>query len=73
MSLGQEFSGYASAVKYGIVRIEKSLTHCYELAMGGTAVGTGINSISGFADESAKEISNITDFLLEPQKINLRH
>ena len=60
LSLGQEFSGYASAVKYGIVRIEKSLTHCYELAMGGTAVGTGINSISGFADESAKEISNIT-------------
>ena len=60
LSLGQEFSGYASSIKHGLVRIEKSLDHCYELAMGGTAVGTGINSVAGFDEMVAKEISTIT-------------
>ena len=60
LSLGQEFSGYVTAIKHGLVRIEKSIDYCYELAMGGTAVGTGINSVSGFGEEVAKEISNIT-------------
>ena len=60
LSLGQEFSGYVSALDHGIKRLETSLGHCKELAMGGTAVGTGINSVSGFAEEVADEISSLT-------------
>ena len=60
ISLGQEFSGYVSAIEHGIKRLENSLENCYELAMGGTAVGTGINSLEGFADAAADEISNLT-------------
>ena len=60
MSLGQEFSGYASALRHGVSRIEKALDHCYELAMGGTAVGTGINSFEGFGEQVANEISSLT-------------
>ena len=60
LSLGQEFSGYVSALDHGIKRLETSLEHCKELAMGGTAVGTGINSVSGFAEEVADEISSLT-------------
>ena len=60
LSLGQEFSGYVSALDHGLSRLEKALDHCYELAMGGTAVGTGINSLAGFAKAVAKEISKLT-------------
>ena len=60
LSLGQEFSGYVSALDHGLSRLEKSLDHCYELAMGGTAVGTGINSVAGFSEAAAKEISELT-------------
>jgi fumarate hydratase class II len=60
LSLGQEFSGYVSALDHGLSRLEKSLDHCYELAMGGTAVGTGINSVAGFGETAAKEISELT-------------
>ncbi|MBT6130257.1 MAG: class II fumarate hydratase [Candidatus Marinimicrobia bacterium] len=60
LSLGQEFSGYASALNHGITRIEKALDYCYELAMGGTAVGTGINSFEGFGEQVANEISKLT-------------
>ena len=60
LSLGQEFSGYVSALDHGLSRLEKSLDHCYELAMGGTAVGTGINSVAGFGEATAKEISELT-------------
>jgi len=60
ISLGQEFSGYASAIDHGIKRLENSLENCHELAMGGTAVGTGINSIEGFAEMAADEISKLT-------------
>jgi len=60
LSLGQEFSGYVSALDHGLNRLEKALEHCYELAMGGTAVGTGINSIEGFGEASAKEIAELT-------------
>ncbi|MEL1223032.1 MAG: class II fumarate hydratase, partial [Candidatus Neomarinimicrobiota bacterium] len=60
LSLGQEFSGYVSALDHGIKRLEASLGHCKELAMGGTAVGTGINSVSGFAEIVADEISFLT-------------
>ena len=58
--MGQEFSGYASALRHGVSRIEKALDHCYELAMGGTAVGTGINSFEGFGEQVADEISSLT-------------
>jgi len=60
LSLGQEFSGYVSALDHGLNRVEKALDHCYELAMGGTAVGTGINSVEGFGLAVAKEIAEIT-------------
>ena len=60
LSLGQEFSGYSSALHHGIKRINNSLESCYELAIGGTAVGTGINSFEGYAEAVAKEISSIT-------------
>ena len=60
LSLGQEFSGYASAIDHGVSRLEKALEHCYELAVGGTAVGTGINSQEGFGEKVSNEISNIT-------------
>ena len=60
LSLGQEFSGYASQLEHGLSRIEKALDHCYELAMGGTAVGTGINSRKGFGEKAAKQIASIT-------------
>ena len=60
LSLGQEFSGYVSAIDHGISRLDSSLTHCYELAMGGTALGTGINSVDGFSENVAIEISKLT-------------
>ena len=61
LSLGQEFSGYVSAVEHGCKRINNAMDSCYELAMGGTAVGTGINSIEGFGEKAAAEISKLTD------------
>ena len=60
LSLGQEFSGYASALTQGITRIKGAMDHCYELAMGGTAVGTGINSFEEFGSMVADEISTLT-------------
>ena len=60
LSLGQEFSGYVSALDHGIKRLNTALYHCKELAMGGTAVGTGINSVSGFSQAVADEISSLT-------------
>ena len=60
LSLGQEFSGYASALKHNIQRIESSLANCFELPMGGTAVGTGINSFEGFAESVAGNIAKLT-------------
>ena len=70
LSLGQEFSGYASQVEHSITRVNNALAHCYELAMGGTAVGTGINSVAGFGEAAAKEIANLTDlpFVTAPNK-----
>ena len=70
LSLGQEFSGYVSAIGHGINRLEKALEHCLELAAGGTAVGTGINTIKGFDRDIAKEIKKITgqNFRTAPNK-----
>jgi len=70
LSLGQEFSGYGSQLDHGITRIKNALNHCYELAMGGTAVGTGINSVEGFAEASAAEIARLSKlpFVTAPNK-----
>ncbi|WP_445681634.1 class II fumarate hydratase [Radicibacter daui] len=60
LTLGQEFSGYATQVKYGITRIRATLPHLYQLAQGGTAVGTGLNAKVGFAEEFAAQVEGIT-------------
>jgi len=60
ISLGQEFSGYASQVEHGIKTIKNSLDHLRELAMGGTATGTGLNTKKGYAEKVAEKISEFT-------------
>lgn len=60
LTLGQEFSGYATQVKNGIERIEMTLPALMQLAQGGTAVGTGLNAPIGFAEKVAEKISAIT-------------
>jgi len=60
LTLGQEFSGYATQVANGIERIELTLPKLMELAQGGTAVGTGLNAPVGFADKVAARIAKIT-------------
>jgi fumarate hydratase class II len=70
LTLGQEFSGYATQVDKGIQRIRASLTDIYELAQGGTAVGTGLNTRKGYAEAVAAEIATITGlpFVTAPNK-----
>jgi fumarate hydratase class II len=60
LTLGQEFSGYATQVANGIERIELTLPKLMELAQGGTAVGTGLNAPVGFAEKVAARIAKIT-------------
>jgi len=60
LTLGQEFSGYATQVKNGIERIELTLPKLMQLAQGGTAVGTGLNAPKGFAEKVAARIAKIT-------------
>lgn len=60
LTLGQEFSGYVTQVAYGIDRVESTLPRLYQLAQGGTAVGTGINSKRGFAEQFAAEVASVT-------------
>ena len=60
LTLGQEFSGYATQVKYGIARVRAALPQLYRLAQGGTAVGTGLNAKLGFAEAFAEEVARIT-------------
>ena len=60
LTLGQEFSGYAKQVEYGIARVKDTLPRLYQLAQGGTAVGTGINSKKGFAEKFAENVADIT-------------
>lgn len=62
MTLGQEFSGYATQIDLGIERINDSLKRLYALAQGGTAVGTGLNSIKGFGEMFAQEVANLTGY-----------
>jgi fumarate hydratase class II len=60
VTLGQEFGGYAAQVRYGIERLESTLPRVAELALGGTAVGTGINAPAGFAEAVIKELREST-------------
>ncbi|MDF1608761.1 class II fumarate hydratase [Hoeflea sp. YIM 152468] len=70
LTLGQEFGGYAAQVASSIRRIELTLPGLYELAQGGTAVGTGLNAPVGFAEKVATRIAAITklDFVTAPNK-----
>src|SRR5665213_1400831 len=70
LTLGQEFSGYAAQVASAIKRIELTLPGIYELAQGGTAVGTGLNAPVGFAEGVAERIAAITGlpFVTAPNK-----
>lgn len=65
LTLGQEFSGYVAMLDDNIGRIEQALPGIYRLALGGTAVGTGINAASGFAEAAAREIAELTDLPFE--------
>jgi fumarate hydratase class II len=60
LSLGQEFSGYVQQLTNGLERIDCVLPHLYELALGGTAVGTGLNTHPEFATRTAAKIAEIT-------------
>jgi fumarate hydratase class II len=70
LSLGQEFSGYATQVADCIERVEATLPRLMRLAQGGTAVGTGLNAPEGFAEEFAREVSKLTQlpFTSAPNK-----
>lgn len=70
LTLGQEFSGYVQQLTFGIERIETTLPRLYMLALGGTAVGTGLNTRKGFAEKCAKKISELTGlpFVTAPNK-----
>ena len=70
LTLGQEFSGYTHQVANGIARIEAALPRIYELAQGGTAVGTGLNTTRGFDRRVAREIRRLTrlPFVTAPNK-----
>ncbi|MCF8242167.1 MAG: class II fumarate hydratase [Melioribacteraceae bacterium] len=70
LTLGQEFSGYVQQLTYGLDRINGCLPRLSELALGGTAVGTGLNTHKDFAELSAKKISEITgqQFTSAPNK-----
>jgi fumarate hydratase class II len=60
ITLGQEFSGYASVVRHGIERVQATLKHLGELPIGGTAAGTGINAPPGFGEKVAAELARVT-------------
>lgn len=70
--LGQEFQGYSGLIERDIARIEEALTGLYQLAAGGTAVGTGINCPKNFAEEVAKEVAKLTKlpFMTHPNKFS---
>ncbi|TCO10811.1 class II fumarate hydratase [Natronoflexus pectinivorans] len=62
LTLGQEFSAFAAQLKYGINSLERTLEHLSELALGGTAVGTGLNAPTGYDELVAELISEFTGF-----------
>jgi fumarate hydratase, class II len=74
LTLGQEWSGYAGVLEDNLERIEDALEGVYRLALGGTAVGTGINSAPGFAEAAAAEIAKLTGlpFVSAPNKFTVQ-
>ncbi len=70
LTLGQEFSGYVSQLDHGIRALKNTLPHLSELALGGTAVGTGLNAPKGYDDLVAKKIAGLTGlpFITAPNK-----
>jgi fumarate hydratase class II len=70
LTLGQEWSGYAAMLADDLERVEQALPGVYRLALGGTAVGTGINSAPGFGEAAAAEIAKLTNlpFVSAPNK-----
>lgn len=70
LTLGQEFSAFASQIEHGIKALENTLSHLSEIALGGTAVGTGLNTHPEFAKKTAAEISKLTGhhFISAPNK-----
>ncbi|SLN17179.1 Fumarate hydratase class II [Roseovarius albus] len=70
LTLGQEFGGYAHQIRQGIKRVEAALPDIYELAQGGTAVGTGLNTQKGWGETVAANMARITDlpFVTAPNK-----
>src|ERR1700757_4486612 len=74
LTLGQEWSGYAGMLSDDLDRIEAALQGVYRLALGGTAVGTGINSAPGFAEAAAAEIAELTGlpFITAPNKFTVQ-
>lgn len=64
LTLGQEFSGYVAQLEHGIKAIHNSLAHLSELALGGTAVGTGLNAPEGYAEKVAKNIAKFSELPL---------
>lgn len=70
LTLGQEFSGYVQQLKFAIDRVNSVLPRVYMLAIGGTAVGTGLNTPKGFAEKSAAKIADLTGlpFVSAPNK-----
>jgi fumarate hydratase class II len=70
LTLGQEFSGYVSQLDHGMQAVKNTLPHLAEIALGGTAVGTGINAPKGYADLVAKKIASLTEypFVTAPNK-----
>ena len=74
LTLGQEFSGYAALLAKNIKRLKFALTDVYELSIGGTAVGTGLNAPKGFAKKAAAHIAKITalPFISAPNKFEVQ-
>jgi fumarate hydratase class II len=74
LTLGQEWSGYAGALADDLDRIDDALKGVYRLALGGTAVGTGINAEPGFAEAAAAEIAKLTElpFITAPNKFTVQ-
>ena len=74
LTLGQEWSGYAGMLADDVERIHAALHGVYRLSLGGTAVGTGINSAPGFAEAAAGEIARLTDlpFVTAPNKFTVQ-
>lgn len=70
LTLGQEFSGYVAQLDHGLRALENTLPHLTELALGGTAVGTGLNTPEGYAQMVAKDIAELTGhpFISAPNK-----